>query len=98
MTDQSMQPILDVPTDWAVEISTQALSAPVLNAVEGWISAKAVKEAFGISDMTLWRWIGDAAIGFPKPAKIGNRRFFSSRLIAEWQSARMADAQCTKLA
>lgn len=41
------------------------------------ITAAEVRARFGdISDMTLWRWLDDAALGFPRPVRIQRRRFF----------------------
>lgn len=42
-----------------------------------YLTATQVRERFGrISDMTLWRWLQDAALGFPAPVVIQRRRFF----------------------
>jgi predicted DNA-binding transcriptional regulator AlpA len=41
------------------------------------MSAKDVKELFGgISDMSLWRWLQDEKLDFPRPVVIQRRRFF----------------------
>lgn len=41
------------------------------------ISAAEVRSRFGgISDMTLWRWLADEALAFPRPIHIQRRRFF----------------------
>lgn len=32
---------------------------------------------YSISDMTLWRWLKDEALGFPKPMMIRKRRLFA---------------------
>ena len=40
------------------------------------INAVDVRRRFGISDMSLWRWVKDPAIGFPQPMRINNRRYF----------------------
>lgn len=32
----------------------------------------------GISDMTLWRWMHDADLGFPQPTYINKRRYWSA--------------------
>ncbi|TXN27149.1 transcriptional regulator [Methylobacterium sp. WL19] len=31
---------------------------------------------YGVSDMTLWRWENDPALGFPKPIRINGRRYW----------------------
>lgn len=41
------------------------------------ITAAEVRTRFGgISDMTLWRWLDDAGLGFPRAVRIQRRRFF----------------------
>jgi len=41
------------------------------------ITAAEVRARFGgISDMSLWRWLADEALGFPRPVRIQRRRFF----------------------
>lgn len=32
----------------------------------------------GISDMTLWRWLRDAGMGFPQPIYVNRRRLWSA--------------------
>lgn len=38
----------------------------------------------GISDMTLWRLEQDLQAGFPKPARIRSRRYWSEAALAAW--------------
>lgn len=45
----------------------------------------------GISDMTLWRWLNDPALDFPKPIYIGNRRYWREADVVAWLDSR-ADA------
>ena len=41
------------------------------------VSANTVKQEFdNPSDMTLWRWLQDEELGFPKPIYIRGRRFW----------------------
>lgn len=52
------------------------------------ITAVAVREALGgVSDMTLWRWLNDPDLDFPRPAYIGKRRYFRDAEIAAWIEA-----------
>lgn len=47
------------------------------------ITAAEVRARFGgISDMTLWRWLDDAALGFPRAVYIQRRRFWRESEIA----------------
>lgn len=41
-----------------------------------YITAPDVCKRFSISQMSLWRWIGDEKLQFPRPLRIRNRRFF----------------------
>jgi predicted DNA-binding transcriptional regulator AlpA len=52
------------------------------------ISANAVRDLCGgVSDMTLWRWLKDPDLEFPRPAYIGKRRYFRQAEIFEWIEA-----------
>jgi len=49
------------------------------------ISAAVVRDLCGgISDMTLWRWLNNPALKFPKPIKIQARRYWRAAEIASW--------------
>jgi predicted DNA-binding transcriptional regulator AlpA len=57
------------------------------------ISATAVRELCGgISDMSLWRWLHDPELDFPRPVYIGRRRYFREAELAAWIKARAGDA------
>lgn len=44
-----------------------------------------VRTMFGdISDMTLWRWLKDADLQFPKPIYVQRRRFWREAELIEW--------------
>jgi predicted DNA-binding transcriptional regulator AlpA len=48
----------------------------------------------GVSDMTLWRWLHDPTLAFPKPIYIGRRRYWREAEIFAWlegQAAKAAD-------
>ena len=52
------------------------------------ISASAVRELCGgISDMSLWRWLNDPELNFPKPIYIARRRYFREAEILAWIEA-----------
>jgi predicted DNA-binding transcriptional regulator AlpA len=43
----------------------------------------------GISQMTLWRWLGSDVVQFPQPTvRINNRRYWSAGSIRRWLSDR----------
>lgn len=41
----------------------------------------------GVSDMTLWRWLNDPSLNFPKPIYIGRRRYWKEVDILAWLDA-----------
>ncbi len=52
------------------------------------ITAATVRQALGgVSDMTLWRWLNDADLDFPRPTYIGKRRYFREAEISAWIDA-----------
>lgn len=53
------------------------------------ITAAAVRRLCGnISDMSLWRWLDNPAMGFPKPFYIQKRRYWREADIQAWIVAR----------
>lgn len=53
------------------------------------LTANQVRNRFGgISDMTLWRWLQDEALAFPRPIVINRRRFFLEAELDAWEAAR----------
>jgi len=52
------------------------------------LTAAAVRDALGgVSDMTLWRWLNDPALNFPKPIYIARRRYWREADVSEWLDA-----------
>lgn len=57
------------------------------------ITAAAVRKALGgVSDMTVWRWLNDPALNFPKPIRIQKRRYWRESDVAVWLDARETKA------
>ena len=43
------------------------------------LPAKEIRAMFGnVSDMTLWRWLQDDSLGFPRPTVIRQRRYWDA--------------------
>lgn len=42
----------------------------------------------GVSDMTLWRWLNDDALAFPRPVYIGRRRYWREAEVIGWLESR----------
>ncbi|MGB3027297.1 helix-turn-helix transcriptional regulator [Paradevosia shaoguanensis] len=50
------------------------------------LTARQVRTRFGgISEMTLWRWIHDAKVGFPSPVYINRNRYFDLTEIEQFE-------------
>jgi predicted DNA-binding transcriptional regulator AlpA len=45
----------------------------------------------GISVMTLWRWLHDEKLGFPRPTRINRIRFWEDAKLAEWDRKRVSE-------
>ena len=41
--------------------------------------------------MTLWRWLHDPELGFPKPFRINGRRFWKEPELTAWERTRVPD-------
>jgi predicted DNA-binding transcriptional regulator AlpA len=65
---------------------------PVQKSADELLPATPTRKRYGVSDMTLWRWENDPALGFPKPIRINGRRYWR---IADLQAfeARQASKQ-----
>ncbi|WBU53512.1 AlpA family transcriptional regulator [Paracoccus sp. SCSIO 75233] len=52
------------------------------------IPAATVRELCGgISDMSLWRWLHDPELNFPKPIYIARRRYWREADMSAWLDA-----------
>ena len=49
------------------------------------VSAPTLERRYGISDVTLYRWIKDPRKRFPRPRYIGRRRYFPPSEIVSWE-------------
>jgi hypothetical protein len=55
-----------------------------------WIPNPQVADEFGVTPMTLWRWDASeamAALGWPPPIKIGDRKFRSRKALDAFKDA-----------
>lgn len=48
----------------------------------------AVRTRYGVSDMSLWRWLRNEALGFPHPTVINKRRYWKLADLEAWESSR----------
>ena len=55
------------------------------------IPAATVRELCGgVSDMTLWRWLDNPALDFPRPIYISRRRYWRQADVLAWVEAQAA--------
>ena len=53
-----------------------------------YLPAGAVRARYGVSDMSLWRWLRNEALGFPAPIRINRRRFWKLAELEAWETSR----------
>lgn len=53
----------------------------------GFLPARHVLDRYRISQMTLWRWVADDSMGFPKPVYLGRYRYWRIADIEAWEAA-----------
>jgi len=53
---------------------------------------RGVQNRYGISHVTLWRWVNDPALGFPKPLKINRLNYWRTADLEAWEASRMKGA------
>jgi predicted DNA-binding transcriptional regulator AlpA len=54
-------------------------------APDRFLSARQVCERYGVTAMTLWRWLRDSEMEFPQPIYINGRRFWNERDLIAWE-------------
>jgi predicted DNA-binding transcriptional regulator AlpA len=57
------------------------------------LTARQVYERFSVSDMTLWRWLNDPDLDFPRPIVINHRRYFRLNEIEQWERRQAGKAR-----
>lgn len=71
-----------------IENTTPPKSTPVaLDRVgqDGYLPARKVWERYGVTSMTLWRWLNDKRIGFPEPTYFGRFRYWRLGDLLAWE-------------
>jgi predicted DNA-binding transcriptional regulator AlpA len=59
------------------------------------LPARAVCDRYRISPMTLWRWLKDPELNFPRPLYVNGRRYFSQRAVRAFDEHQRASARTT---
>ena len=60
------------------------------NTSNSMIPAVAVRARYKISNMTLWRWLENQKLEFPRPISINGRRFWRLEELLGWEKSRPA--------
>lgn len=55
---------------------------------ETFLPARGVRARYSVSDMSLWRWLRDEALSFPRPLRINGRRFWRLSDLESWEKSR----------
>jgi predicted DNA-binding transcriptional regulator AlpA len=64
-----------------------------------YLNAAQVRARYGgISDMSLWRWLRDEELGFPKPYRINRLRYWKDSELTEWERTRQPDGEADRAA
>jgi len=50
------------------------------------LPARKVWERYGVTSMTLWRWVADPEMKFPAPTYLGRLRFWKATELVEWEA------------
>lgn len=62
-----------------------------MNSDEEMLTAKQTRQRYGgLSDMSLWRWLRDPDLKFPKPMIINSRRYWRRADLTSWERGRTA--------
>ena len=70
--------------------STTARSST--DAAEQFLPARQVWERYGVTQMSLWRWLRDPELKFPQPIRIGRFRYWRLSDLIEWERSRVGTA------
>jgi predicted DNA-binding transcriptional regulator AlpA len=58
------------------------------DAVEQYLPARQVWERYGVTSMSLWRWLRDPDLRFPRPMRIGRFRYWRLSDLVAWEWSR----------
>lgn len=55
---------------------------------DGYLPARAVWERYAVTSTSLYRWLGDEKIAFPRPIYIGRFRYWKLGDLIAWEQCR----------
>jgi predicted DNA-binding transcriptional regulator AlpA len=53
-----------------------------------YLAGHQVRKRYGISEQSLWRWLRNESLGFPKPIYINRIRYWTLCELVEWERSR----------
>ena len=56
-----------------------------------YLPGREVRDRYHVSDMTIWRWLRDDELKFPKPTVINRRRYWLLEQLEAWERARASN-------
>ena len=59
------------------------------------LPSTAVRARYGVSQMTVWRWLQKKALGFPKPIRINERNYWKLQELEAWEASRSEQITAT---
>jgi len=60
-----------------------------------YLQSSAVRARYGVSDMTIWRWLQNTSLGFPAPIRINSRRFWRLTELEAWEASRSDEGKAS---
>ena len=55
---------------------------------KAYLTGPQIQARYGVTKMTIHRWLVDARLGFPRPLKINQRNYWLESEVDEWDAAR----------
>lgn len=53
-----------------------------------YLTGAELRRRYGVTEMTIWRWLHDERMNFPRPLVIARRRYFRLADIVAWEAGR----------
>jgi predicted DNA-binding transcriptional regulator AlpA len=63
-----------------------------------YLPSSAVRARYGVSDMTIWRWLQNDKLGFPAPLRINGRRYWRLIELETWEGSGPAQSRAAGVA
>lgn len=57
--------------------------------VQKYLTGPQVQARYAVTKMTVWRWLADDSLGFPRPIKINSRNYWDQVELDRWDSERL---------